>query len=102
MRQSRGHATTSLSLIRSAFAVRERLGDPRDLPYFRMLCFPCMLPTLPRRSAVPSCCTHTTIPRFLVLSIESRTATPSLPAILDGLNISGLHRSLYVTTCTFA
>ena len=34
MRQSRGHAEISLSLIRSAFAVRERLGDPRDLPYF--------------------------------------------------------------------
>jgi len=34
------------SLIRSAFAVRERLGDPRDLPYFcgcafRACCRPC-------------------------------------------------------------
>ena len=34
IRQSRRHAAISLSLIRSAFAVRERLGDPRDLPYF--------------------------------------------------------------------
>jgi hypothetical protein len=72
-------------LIRNAFAVRERRGDPRDLPYFRLLCFPCMLPTLPRRSAVPSRCIHTTIPGFLVLSIESPLATPSLPAIIDGL-----------------
>jgi len=34
IRQSRRHAAISLSLIRSAFAVRERLGNPRDLPYF--------------------------------------------------------------------
>jgi len=65
--------------------VRERRGDPRDLPYFRLLCFPCMLPTLPRRSAGPSRCLHATIPGFLVLSIESPPATPSLPAIIDGL-----------------
>jgi hypothetical protein len=30
---------TTRSLIRSAFAVRERLGDPRDFPYF--CCRPC-------------------------------------------------------------
>ncbi len=34
IRQSRRHAATSFYLIRNAFAVRERLGDPRDLPYF--------------------------------------------------------------------
>ena len=35
MRQSHRHAaTSSITLIRSAFAVRERLGDPWDLPYF--------------------------------------------------------------------
>ena len=28
------------ALIRSAFAVRERLGDPRDLPYFHCRAFP--------------------------------------------------------------
>jgi len=40
IRQSRRHAATSFYLIRSAFAVRERLGDPRDLPYFCGCAFP--------------------------------------------------------------
>jgi hypothetical protein len=30
----------ALTLIRSAFAGRERLGDPRDLPYFHCCAFP--------------------------------------------------------------
>ena len=33
-----------------------------------LLCFPCMSPTLPRRSVVPSRCTHTTMSGFLELS----------------------------------
>jgi len=46
IRQSRRHAAISYYLIRNAFAVRERLGDPRDLPYFhccafRACCRPC-------------------------------------------------------------
>ncbi len=40
IRQSRRHAATSFYLIRNAFAVRERLGDPRDLPYFCGCAFP--------------------------------------------------------------
>ena len=33
------HCDFVFTLIRNAFAVRERLGDPRDLPYFRRCAF---------------------------------------------------------------
>ena len=55
-----------------------------------LLCFPCMSPTLPRRSAKPSHCTRSAIPGFLHLSKESPTATPSLPAISDGQSHFGV------------
>jgi hypothetical protein len=41
---------------------------PAGLSLLSLLCFPCMSPTLPRRSAVPSRCTHTAIPGILNLS----------------------------------
>ena len=45
MRQPRRHAATSLSLIRSTFAVRERLSSPRGLPYFHCrACHACHRP----------------------------------------------------------
>jgi hypothetical protein len=54
-----------LPLIRRAFAVRERRGDPRDLPYF-----PCRAVHTCRRpyaggSAPPSRCGGVTVPGFL-------------------------------------
>src|SRR6266849_7258559 len=63
--QARGDFT-ALLLIRRAFAVRERLGDPRDLPYF-----PCRAVHACRRpyaggSAAPSRCAGTAVPGFLV------------------------------------
>ena len=58
---------TNFALIRSAFAVRERLGDPQDLPYFCCHAFhachrpyPGGPPCLPVNS-------HTAIPDFLEL-----------------------------------
>jgi len=42
-----------IALIRSAFAVRERLGDRRDLPYFRCCSFPYVPPTLSRQVRCP-------------------------------------------------
>jgi hypothetical protein len=80
MRQSRRHVATSLlHLIRNAFAVRERLGDPRDLPYFRLPYFPYMPSTLPRWSTVSSRYTHTAIPGFLEL-VPSRQPQPPASA----------------------
>ena len=67
----------AFTLIRNAFAVRERLGDPRDLPYFRLPYFPYMPSTLPRWSTVSSRYTHTAIPGFLEF-LPSRQ--PQLPA----------------------
>jgi len=87
----RPHAPVPQARCDFAFAYTQRLrcaGAPRRpagpsllLP----LCFPCLLPTLPRRPAVSSRCTPTTIPGFLALPSESPPTTPSLPAILDGL-----------------
>ena len=44
IRPTRGHITifTAWRLIRDAFAVRERLGDPRVVPSFRCTFFPGM------------------------------------------------------------
>ena len=53
---------TSWTLIRRAFAVRERLGDPQDLPYFRGCAFLTCRPPYaggsaasPRYSLTPRC-----------------------------------------------
>ena len=73
--QARGDFT-ALPLIRRAFAVRERLGDPRDLPYF-----PCRAVHACRRpyaggSAAPSRCAGTAMPGFLVLSASRHPRGP--------------------------
>ncbi len=85
MRQSRRQRLNfAAPLIYNAFAVRERLGIPRDLPYFRLPYFQCMPPTLPRWSTVPSRCTRTAIPGFLEFVASRYPQPPSLPAIPDG------------------
>jgi len=85
MRQSRRHAAISLlaytQRLRCAGAPRRPAGPSLLL----RLCFPCMLPTLPRRPAVPSRCTHTAISGFLQLSRSRHSQCPSLPAISDGV-----------------
>ena len=53
IRPTRGHIATSptLRLIRDAFAVRERLGDPRVVPSFHCIFLPGMPPSMsPGRS----------------------------------------------------
>src|SRR5207247_10831767 len=69
-------AVTALALVRRAFAVRERLGDPLDLPYF-----PCRAVHACRRpyaggSAAPSRCAGTAMPGFLVLSASRHPRGP--------------------------
>ena len=104
MRQSHRHAaTSSITLIRSAFAVRERLGDPWDLPYFHCSSFhACHRPypggPLP---SVPLCFRQ----RFQASSKSERVATHHhrlcQQCLTDPL-ISELHRSLYATARMFA
>ena len=72
------------ALIRSAFAVRERLGDPRDLPYFRYRAFPACRRPYPGGPPCPPVIPHTMIPGFLELLPSRLTTIPSLPAISDG------------------
>ncbi len=72
-------------LIPSAFAVRERLGDPRDLPYFPSRAVrTCRRPYV-GGSAAPSRCIGTAVPGFLVLRASRHAQGPPLPAIPDGV-----------------
>ena len=65
----------AVTLICNAFAVRERLGIPRDLPYFRLPHFHCMPPTRPRWCAVRSRWSRTAMPGFLEFETESPPTT---------------------------
>ena len=96
------HDFTAWRLIRDAFAVRERLGDPRDLPYFRCRAFHACHRPYAGGSAPLSRCPHGAVPGFLDLSTSRHPQSPSLPAIPDGLEISTLHRSLHATARAFA
>jgi hypothetical protein len=104
----RPHPSVSQARCDFAFAYTQRLrcaGAPRRpaRPSLLLrLCFPCMSPTLPRRSAVPSRCTHTAIPGILQLSRSRHPRYRLCQQYPTGYSISGLHRSLYATTCTFA
>ena len=91
IRQSRRHAATSpLSrLIRRAFAVRARRGDPRDLPYFHCrTVHTCRRPCAGGFGRPPV----TRASRYQASSTSQRVAThncPSLPAIPDGVKHFG-------------
>jgi hypothetical protein len=79
------HDFAVLPLIRNAFAVRERLSDPRDLPYFYCRAFhACRRPYSggPRCPPVSTC---TSVPGFLLKSGSRHLQNPSLPAIPDGV-----------------
>ena len=76
---------TAWPFIRRAFAVRVRLGDPRDLPYFRYRSFQaCRRPyaggfeVLSRCACAPQCQASSLCPRVATHEI------PPLPAILGG------------------
>ena len=72
-------------LIPHAFAVRERLGDPRDLPYFPSRAVHTCRRPYAGGSAAPSRCVGTAMPGFLVLPASRHPQDPSLPAIPDGV-----------------
>ena len=76
-------------LIPSAFAVRERLGDPRDLPYFPYRAVPTCRRPYAGGSAAPSRCLGAAIPGFPVLRSSRHPQGPSLPAIPDGVCLFG-------------
>jgi hypothetical protein len=82
--------------------VRERQGDPRDLPYFRNRPFhTCHRPYAGGPLIPPVVFDQ----RCQASSSEygvATTNTPPLPAILGGNRISALHRSLHATARVFA
>jgi hypothetical protein len=92
-----------IALIRSAFAVRERLGNPQDLPDFRCCSFhTCHRPYPGGPLRHPVVLTQ----RFQASSISERVATHHVPVSTSNTrrkgSISGLHRSLYATARMFA
>jgi len=94
---------TGQPLIRRAFAVRERRGDPRDLPYFRCCAFHTCRRPYAGGAEAPTRCVRAPIPGSLVLSLSRPPQRPSLPAILDGvMQISALHRSRHAAARVFA
>ena len=81
IRPTRRHIaiSPSLRLIRDAFAVRERLGDPRVVPGFHCSFLPDM-PSSPTPGSPTSICSRTSMPTW-PSPIDQRLGTPEIPAI---------------------
>ena len=94
---------TALPVICRAFAVRERLGDPRDLPYFR--CRALQACRRPYAGGFKVLSRYACAPRYQASSLCPRVATrkcPPLPAIFGGEYFSTRHRSLHAAARLFA
>ena len=93
---------TALPFIRRDFAVRERRGDPRDLPYFCTRAFhTCRRPYAGGPLSLPV----VLIQRCQAPSSEYGVAihiSLPLPAILGRYRFSALHRSLHAAARMFA
>src|ERR1039458_3437824 len=77
---SRAHRDfTAWRLIRDAFAVRERLGDPRVVPNFHCTFLPGM-PSSPTPGSPTSICSRTSMPTW-PSPFDHRLGTPKIPAI---------------------
>ena len=70
---------TAWRLIRDAFAVRERLGDPRVVPGFRCSFLPGM-PSSPTPGSPASKCSRASMPTW-PSPFDHRLGTPKIPAI---------------------
>jgi hypothetical protein len=70
---------TAWRLIRDAFAVRERLGDPRVVPNFHCTFLPGM-PSSPTPGSPTSICSRTSMPTW-PSPFDHRLGTPDTPAI---------------------
>ena len=70
---------TACRLIRNAFAVRERLGDPRAVPGFRCSFLPGM-PSSPTPGRPTSKCSRASMPTW-PSPFDHRLGTPKTPAI---------------------
>ena len=70
---------TAWRLIRDAFAVRERLGDPRVVPNFHCTFLPGM-PSSPTPGSPTSICSRTSMPTW-PSPFDHRLGTPKTPAI---------------------
>jgi hypothetical protein len=80
-----GRMMPTFPLVRRAFAVRERRGDPRDLPDFRCGAFHTCRRPYAGGCEAPTRCVRAPLPGFLVLSPSRHPPRPSRPAIPDGV-----------------
>ena len=92
---------TACRLIRDAFAVRERLGDPRAVPGFRCSFLPGM-PSSPTPGRPASKCSRASMPTW-PSPFDHRLGTPEIPAIRFARGpISWLHWFASATACQVA
>ena len=92
---------TACRLIRDAFAVRERLGDPRAVPGFRCSFLPGM-PSSPTPGRPASKCSRLRC-RHGLRRLTTGSAHPKFPqSVPRGLRISWLHWFASATACQVA
>ena len=89
---------TACRLIRDAFAVRERLGDPRAVPGFRCSFLPGMLSS-PTPGRPTSKCSRASMPTW-PSPFDHRLGIPQ--SVPRGLRISWLHWFASATACQVA
>src|SRR6478736_171884 len=96
------HDFTARRLIRDAFAVRERLGDPRVVPSFRCTFLPDMPSSLTPGSSIIVTCPVSRCRRGLRRELTGSTL-PTLPqSDSRGRPISWLHWFTTATACQIA
>src|SRR5262249_31950463 len=93
---------TARRLIRDAFAVRERLGDPRVVPSFRCTFLPGMPSSLTPGSSIILTCPGSRCRRGLRRELTGSTLQPPPQSDCRGRLISGLHWSTTATPAHFA
>ena len=92
IRPTRGHIATSptMRLIRDAFAVRERLGDPRVVPSFRRSLLPSMPPSMSPGRSESSLSRNIDSDLGLRQDLNGSALPTILPSVSSRARISGL------------
>jgi hypothetical protein len=101
-------AFPAVPVMRDAFAVRERLGDPRVVPCFRCSLFPDMPSSMPPECSSAACSQMYSSPTTMAFAhvSEARRARPSRHPLRAGILFRGLLVRLrlftFAAACPFA
>ena len=99
---------SAVPIMRNAFAVRERLGDPRVVPCFRCPLFPDMPSSMPPECSSAACSQMYSSPTTMAFAhvSEARRARPSRHPLRAGILFRGLLVRLrlftFAAACPFA